>query len=306
LRAEEREKYSALKKLRDDHFSAKRAYRTYQDEAWAARKEREKKEREEWDSAKRRKDADRKLEEASEPAYGVEIGTAESLIRFFDPSSVVLKEKAGPGEFAASVGRTVDEDAFKGMKVAKKDEEDYFIGGGGKKKKGKKGGKTESPAGSAPTESTGGVGKVQLSYKVIEDLGHIGVDPPSTQADVPGVIEKIKEKIAKWKAGQDSKTKEVQSHEIQPEEYHLLSIQNIAKAKKEIDRLEAEAAKSNIDAAPTTTSSTRSRDDAKKSAQANAGVNGKVSADAELKQEKDAVADVSEELKATKIEDATA
>lgn len=81
----------------------------------------------------------------------------------------------------------------------------------------------------------------------------------------------------------------------------LTFVQNVAKAQKEIDRLEAEAVKAQEDG-----TDGRSRDDAKKTAQANAGVNGVVSAEAELQQEKDAVADATEELKAAKIEDATA
>lgn len=69
--------------------------------------------------------------------------------------------------------------------------------------------------------------------------------------------------------------------------------QNIKKAQEEIERLEQEFASADD----------RSTDKAKKPAQANAGVNGKASADAELKQEKDAVADVSEELKETSLEE---
>lgn len=47
----------------------------------------------------------------------------------------------------------------------------------------------------------------------------------------------------------------------------------------------------------------RSTDTAKKPAIENNGVDGSVSADAELKQEKDAAADVSEELQKASIED---
>lgn len=72
--------------------------------------------------------------------------------------------------------------------------------------------------------------------------------------------------------------------------------QNVEKARKEIEKLEAESKDE----------PSRSRDDAKKPSQLNAGVNGKVSAEAELAQEKDAVADVAEELKEAKLEDAAA
>lgn len=69
-------------------------------------------------------------------------------------------------------------------------------------------------------------------------------------------------------------------------------LQNIKKAQEEIERLEQETASAND----------RATDKARKPAQANAGINGHVSAEAELKQEKDAVADVSEELKEASLE----
>jgi hypothetical protein len=67
-------------------------------------------------------------------------------------------------------------------------------------------------------------------------------------------------------------------------------MQNIAKAQKEIDRLEAEE--------------TGATDFARKPAAKNQAVNGgPVSAAAELEQEKDAEADVAEELKKASLED---
>lgn len=73
----------------------------------------------------------------------------------------------------------------------------------------------------------------------------------------------------------------------------LTSVQNIAKAQKEIDRLEAEG-----------DAEDGSRDAARKPAQKNQAVNGgPVSASAELAQEKAADADVADELKKASIED---
>jgi hypothetical protein len=65
--------------------------------------------------------------------------------------------------------------------------------------------------------------------------------------------------------------------------------QNIKKAQEEIDRLDEE--------------SQRATDHAKKVSQTNAGVNGHVSAEAEAKQEEDAVADATEELQKAALED---
>jgi hypothetical protein len=90
----------------------------------------------------------------------------------------------------------------------------------------------------------------------------------------------------------------------------LTYLQNIDKAQKEIDRLEAEAS-----ASTPANADKGSKDGAKKPAQKNEGVNGhgaastnkhggRVPADAELAQEKDAAADATAELEKAKIEDA--
>ena len=76
-------------------------------------------------------------------------------------------------------------------------------------------------------------------------------------------------------------------------------MQNVAAAQKEIERLEAEAASAEHAPRPGTT------DTARKPAQANQAVNGSASADAEHAQEKDGVADATEDLKKASLEDAT-
>lgn len=73
----------------------------------------------------------------------------------------------------------------------------------------------------------------------------------------------------------------------------MIFLQNVAKAQKEIERLEAEE----DEAANGTT------DSARKPAQKNQGVNGGPTAEAELNQEKDGAADAAEELKKASIED---
>lgn len=73
----------------------------------------------------------------------------------------------------------------------------------------------------------------------------------------------------------------------------LIKSQNIAKAQKEIDRLNAEEDHG-------------SKDTASKPAEKNQAVNGNsVSASAELNQEKDAEADVAEDLAKATLEDKT-
>ena len=167
-------------------------------------RERQKAERDAYEKDRRRKTAEQKLEEASEPAFLDEIRTAEGLIKHFDPSYGASTEEKGPGEFAASAQRNIDDSGFKGMKVMKKaEEEDFFTGKGGKKK-GK--GKKATPAtNGASVES----GKMNMNISIIEGLAKVGVDPPSTQADVPGVVEKLKEKREGWKKDQDTQTQKV-------------------------------------------------------------------------------------------------
>lgn len=188
--------FKAKKEIGDAYHTQRKEYKAYEDKIYEQRRERQKQEREQYEKDKRKKIAEARLEEASEPAYTEEIRTAENIIRHFDPSYGTAKGDKGPGELAASAQRQVDDSKFKGMTVVKKDEEDFFVGSGGKKKG--KGGKK------ATTDN-----KFNLSIDIIEGLGRIGIDPPTSQAEVPGTVEKLKEKVAKWKADQKSQTEKV-------------------------------------------------------------------------------------------------
>lgn len=75
--------------------------------------------------------------------------------------------------------------------------------------------------------------------------------------------------------------------------WRLTVTQNVAKAQKEIERLEAEE----DEGANGTT------DAARKPAQKNQAVNGNASAEAQLDQEKDGAADAADELKKASLED---
>ncbi|KAJ5551694.1 hypothetical protein N7535_000362 [Penicillium sp. DV-2018c] len=271
LRNDQQEKYTAMRKIKDDYYKARRAYKEYEDEAWRVRRERQKAEQEAYAREKRKKVADKKLEEASQPAYVDEILTAQGLIRHFEPaydfSALGLDEKKEEGsKLRAGVGRTVDSAELKGFKVVRKDdEEDYFVGTGGKK--GKKGGKK----GAVAAEAT----KFNMNVGIIEDFAKVKIDPPMNQSDVPAAVEKLAAKITEWKKNQASKTAE-----------------NIKKAQEEIARLEEEEVKASQP-------NGRSTDAAKKPAKENLAP----SAEAEQAQEQDAVADVADELKAAAIEE---
>ncbi len=208
LNADQQQKYSAMKDIKDQYFKARMAYRDYEQEQYRLRQEKAKLERDAYQKEKRRKAADKKLEEASEPAFLDEILTAEGLIRYFEPSTAeTSKSLLGPSGFAAEAQRSVEGSEFKGTKVSKKEEreDNYFTGTGGKKgKKGKKGSAAASPAPSTPTE-----GKFNISVGIIEELAKVDVEPPINQSGVPAVVEKLKQKRDQWKKDQESKTKEV-------------------------------------------------------------------------------------------------
>ncbi|KAL8965248.1 MAG: hypothetical protein Q9183_003954 [Haloplaca sp. 2 TL-2023] len=282
LHADQQEKYTNMKEIKDKYYKANRAHREYEREQARIRQEKYKSEMEAKQKERRKEAARQKLDEASQPAYLDEIMTAEGLMRYFDPSSAEAdKTQRAPGAFAAEAQRTVEASDFKGTRVMKKDEREdtYFMGSGGKKgKKGKKGGATGSPAPGTPSE-----GKFNLGLGIIEQFAKVNVEPPMNQSDVPSVVEKLKTKRDQWKSEQEKKTKE-----------------NIERAQKEIDRLEAEA---NAPASTASTGNRRTHETARKPATVNQSVNGTASASAEQAQEKDAEADVAEDLKKASLED---
>ncbi|KAK4545132.1 hypothetical protein LTR36_003683 [Oleoguttula mirabilis] len=277
---DQQKKYSTVKEIKDKYFQSRRAAVEYEREARRIREEKRKTENDAYHRGKRQETAKAKLEDASAPAYQEEIRTANSLLAYFDPSSVAKREVAGPGKFAATANRTVDSSSIKGTALPKKgdDEENYFIGGGGKKKGRKGGNKTNGTASPAPAE-----GKFNLDLGTIDSLGRLNVDPPMSQSDVPAVAEKLKSKLAHWKEDQDRQTKA-----------------NVAKAQAEIDRLEAEAN------AADSKEGGRSTETARKPAAEKQQLNGSASAGAEQEQEQDAAADVTDDLEKAKIEDETA
>jgi uncharacterized coiled-coil DUF342 family protein len=203
---DQQKKYTAVKEIKDKFYTSRRAAVEYEREARRIRDEKRRAENDAYHRGRRQEVAKEKLEEASAPAFQDEIRTTQSLLHHFDPSSIAKPEAAGPGKFAATDFRKIEAQDFKGTQVkSKKDnDEDFMAGTGGKKKKG------GNRAAAAPAEGKS-EGKFQLDVGTIENLGRINVDPPMQQSDVPGVVEKLKEKLAYWKENQDSKTKEVRT-----------------------------------------------------------------------------------------------
>lgn len=203
---QQQEKYAAVKEIKDRYYKSKRAAADYEREARRIREEKRRAENDAYHRGRRQEAAKSKLEEASAPAYQDEIRTTQNLIAYLDPASAQKQEVTGPGKFAATATRTVDDSSIKGTRLVKKDDDNYFIGGGGKKNKKGRGQQNGTAPAPAPAPSAG---KFNLDIGTIDSLGRIGVDPPMSQNDVPAVVEKLKEKLDFWKSDQKRKTDEV-------------------------------------------------------------------------------------------------
>ncbi|KAK7956928.1 uncharacterized protein PG986_006150 [Apiospora aurea] len=218
LHAEQQEKWTAVKQLKDEFHAAKRAHAEYEREARNRARERQRTEREKYEKEKKMERAQKMLAEASEPAYLDEIRRANSLLHFFDPSSAPAEKDpllANKG-LAAEAARKVDDSGLKGMKVvSKKTDEEYMPA----VKKGKKNKKSEKPA---PEKKSGAF---NCPPSVIEDCSFMGIEPPMSAAEIPEVTKQVKEKLDNWKSDQKAQTQ-----------------RNVEKAKKEIEKLEADEA----------------------------------------------------------------
>ncbi|KLU81445.1 hypothetical protein MAPG_00534 [Magnaporthiopsis poae ATCC 64411] len=224
LQNEQREKFDAIRKIKDDYYSQKKAFSNFEWEAKQKARERRKAEDARRAQEAKKERAQRMLAEASDPAYLEEIRRANSLIHFFDPTHQVA-EKApllASSGMTAQATRKVDDSALKGTRLVRKEDRDEDYAPAVKKgKKGKKGGGATA-ASDAPASTTS---KFSCPPSVMEDCAFMGIDPPMSAADVPTVIEKAKAKLEHWKSDQAAQTQ-----------------RNIDKAKKEIEKIEAEEA----------------------------------------------------------------
>lgn len=200
LQAAQQEKFSAIRKLKDDYYTQKKAYQAYEREAREKQNERRRAERNRIVMERKKADAERILAEASDPAYLEEIRRANGLLQFLDPTH---KEEKGPlmaaSGLTAQAQRTVDDADLKGTKLVRKEDRDdeYFSAA----KKGKKGKKNNSAAAASKA--------FNCPPSVVEDCAAMGIDPPMGPDDVPSVIEKVKAKLEHWKSDQAAQTQRV-------------------------------------------------------------------------------------------------
>jgi len=227
LKGLEAEAMNTKEALERKYSTTKDNYRAYERAVNERRREKLREEREARDKEFKRQLASQKMEEASQPAFQSEINTCEGLIMHFDPTSPeaqAAKTKASLLKDAGlkALATRVVEIEPKGKRLVK-EEEDYFVG---KPKKGKKGSNKGSGAATPTTpanvEDRGAErGKFQLNHGILAELAKVDVRAPIGRDDVPACIEKLRERLKWYKENSERVTKE-----------------KIAKAQKEIDRLE--------------------------------------------------------------------
>jgi hypothetical protein len=200
LHAEQQETYAAVRKVKDDYYGQKKAFASYEREARERYREKKQAEHDRFVNERKKAEAERRLGEASDPAYLDEIRRANSLLQFLDPNHKVEKGPlmADTG-LGAQAQRTVDEAGLKGTKLVRKEdrEEEYFSA----VKKGKKGKKSGASAANSRFYS--------CPPSVVEDCAAMGIDPPMSALDVPAVTEKVRAKLDFWKGDQETQTKRV-------------------------------------------------------------------------------------------------
>lgn len=200
LQKQQQAKWDALKKIKDEYYQQRKAFQKYESEQKQKAWERSQAERERIAKERKLERAQKMLAEASDPAYLDEIRRANSLLQYFDPSFVAEKAPLQPSatNLQAQAERKVDASDIKGVKVlSKKDrDEDLFPA----QKKGKKGKKHNN----APAKSV-----FNCPPSVLEDCSSMGIEPPMSAEEVPGVVEKVKAKLDHWKADQAAQTQKV-------------------------------------------------------------------------------------------------
>jgi len=276
----QQETYAAIKKIKDDYYQQGRAVQKYEYEARQKARERQKAERENYEKEKRKERAQKILAEAGDKAYLDEIRRAESLLRYLDPTYTAEKAPLqAPSGLEAQAQRTVDDAGLKGTRVVRKEEREdaYFAGTGGKK--GKKGRKGAAVANGDSPSSPSSSAKYSCPPSVMEDCSAMGIDPPMSAADIPAVREKVKAKLDHWKADQDAQTE-----------------RNILKARKEVERLEAEDAQT--PASPATPGTPTANGDSKTTPSVEGG-----STTNEAEQSKNGTAEIAAGVKEASLED---
>jgi uncharacterized coiled-coil DUF342 family protein len=184
-----REMSAKRQQIRAEHRAAEQEYYAYQAEIRKMRQERSAQERQarqaDYDKEKRVREA-AKLDD---PPHTSEITLIEQTIAFCKTFS---KES---GAAAVEEKKEIVHGNLDGMEVmvSKKDRDEdmYFVPSKGKKSKGK--------AKAAAAEGSEGKGKpIKHSAETFQLFNQLKLDAPITTADIPGLLEKLEEKLADY------------------------------------------------------------------------------------------------------------
>ena len=159
---------------------------------------------------------ERLREEASSPAYQIEIQDCQTLIDAFSKGTtaeVPVVTSAAEEKKAGLVGvpeldiRKVEAPANMIARKKKGEEEEaYFVSGKGKKsKKGQKAGGRDSPALTTPSTSAS---QFNIPLSTLTALLSLSIPPPGSRDEIPRVVEDLKTKRAWFEANQELATKE--------------------------------------------------------------------------------------------------
>jgi len=201
LFSERRESAARFREANDRYYTKLNEDRARRAERLRAQKEAEEEE-------KRKARILQLREEASQPAFGVQIEDCQTLIDYFTGKSataIVSSEKTDHAEPKLDI-RQVEAapDNFVLCKKKGEGEEAYFAGGKGRSK-GKKGHR----ANGAPTlETTPSSSRINVPFATLSALLTLSIPPPSSQTDIPRVVEDLKMKKAWFEANQAGVTAE--------------------------------------------------------------------------------------------------
>lgn len=210
---ERRESTARFREANDRYYA-----KLNEDRARRAERRRAQKEAEE--EEKRQARVVKLREEASQPAFQVQIEDCQTLIDYFSGKSSTAVVSSAKPEFTEPTLeiRQVEAapDSFVLRKKKGDEEEAFFVGGKGKSKSKKGKADTNAP----PVEATPSSSNVNVPFGTLSALLSLSIPPPSSQADVARVVEDLKTKKAWFEANQARTTAEA-----------------IAKAESEIQRL---------------------------------------------------------------------
>ena len=198
-------------------------YRDANDRYWARHKEEQARRAERMRQQRAADEQQKKLdlverlrEEASSPAYQIEIQDCQTLIDAFSKgtTSEVPAVTSATERKAAGLAGVPELDIRKveaptDMVARKKkgeEEEAYFVAGKGKKsKKGSKGTGHNSPALSTPSTSSS---QFHIPLPTLTALLSLSIPPPGSKDEIPRVVEDLKTKKAWFEANQELATKD--------------------------------------------------------------------------------------------------